>query len=285
MGIFLKSLGKKVYVLNEDECPQWLKFLPLTAQFKKASDVKKVDYEAAIVLDCGDMERVGCVRKFLQDGKPLINIDHHVTNAGFGSINVVQSKASSTCEMLFDLLVEAKHPLDKNIAQLLYAGIMTDTGSFRYENTSAHSHDVAAKLMAFNFTASYMYDHLYIGIPVGDMKLFTDVIHKAQLVDDNKVYCVSLPKKVTERFSKRFDLKEKLFTFLRSMEGVEVVVILTEVSSKEVRVNLRSQKDFDVARLALQFNGGGHKKASGCKIYEPLKQAQKTILSAIAKAL
>ena len=140
-----------------------------------------------------------------------------------------EPKASSTCEMIFDLFKEARYPLNKNIAILLYAGIMTDTGSFRYENTSAHSHAVVEKLMAFKFSAALMYDRLYVGIPVADMKMFTDVIHKAQLLDGNRVYCVSLSKNVVERFSKSFDLKEKLFTFLRSVEGIEVVVILTEI--------------------------------------------------------
>ena len=130
-----------------------------------------------------------------------------------------------------------------------------------------------------------MYDRLYVGIPVVDLKMFTDVIHNAQLLDGNKVFCVALPKGVVERFSKSFDLKEKLFTFLRSIEGIEVVVILTELNPKEVRVNLRSQNDFDVALLAQQFDGGGHKKAAGCKIYEPLPLAQKTICSAIHKKL
>lgn len=285
MAMFLKSMGKKVCVLNEDACPQWLKFLPGTSMFKKVSDVKKVDYTAAIVLDCGDLKRVGGVKKFIQEGKPLINIDHHVTNDKFGSINVVAPKASSTCEMIFDLFKEAGHPLNKNLALLLYAGIMTDTGSFRFENTSAHSHAVVEKLMAFNFSAARMYDHLYVGIPVKDMKLFTDVVHKARLLYGNKVFCVPLPRRVVERFSKSFDLKEKLFTFLRSVEGIEVVVILTELSPKEVRVNLRSQNDFDVASLAQQFDGGGHKKAAGCKIYRPLLQAQKIICSAIHKKL
>ena len=194
-------------------------------------------------------------------------------------------KASSTCEMIFDLLKEAKHPLNKNLAILLYAGIMTDTGSFRFENTSAHSHAVAEELMAFKFSAARMYDRLYVGIPVADMKMFTDVIHKAQLLDNNRVFCVSLSKKAAGRFSKSFDLKEKLFTFLRSIEGIEVVVILTELNPKEVRVNLRSQNDFDVAALAQQFDGGGHKKAAGCKIYEPLPKAQKIICAAIHKRL
>jgi len=285
MAMFLKSLGKQVHVLNEDACPQWLKFLPGTSVFKKASGIKKVDYEAAIVLDCGDLKRMGSVRELFQEGKPLINIDHHVTNDSFGSVNVVCLKASSTCEMIFDLLKEAKYPLNKNLALLLYAGIMTDTGSFRFENTSAHSHAVAEKLMAFKFSAARMYDRLYVGIPVADMKMFTDVIHKAQLLDGNRVYCVSLSKSVVARFSKSFDLKEKLFAFLRSIEGIEVVLILTELGPQEVRVNLRSQNNFDVASLAQQFDGGGHKKAAGCKIYKPLAQAQKIIYRAIHKKL
>jgi len=285
MALFLKSLGKKVSVLNEDACPEWLEFLPGTSMFKKVGDIKKVDYDAAIVLDCGDLGRVGGVKKFIQDNKPLINIDHHVTNDKFGSVNVVETKASSTCEMIFDLLKQAKHPLNKNLAVLLYAGIMTDTGSFRYENTSAHSHEAVEELMGFKLSAAYMYDRLYVGIPAADMKLFTDVIHKARLLDNNRVYCVSLTKQEVDCFSKSFDLKEKLFTFLRTMEGIEVVVILTELHAKEIRVNLRSQKDFDVASLAQQFDGGGHKKAAGCKIHDSLAKAQKIICSAIHEKL
>ncbi len=285
MAIYLKSLGKKVRVLNEDTCPEWIKFLPGTSMLKKAGDIKEADYEAAIVLDCGDLGRVGGVKRFIQKGKPLINIDHHVTNDTFGSVNVVRPKASSTCEMMFDLLKEAGHPLNKNLALLLYAGIMTDTGSFRYDNTSAHSHAVVEKLMAFNFSVAGMYDRLFVGIPAAEMKRFTDVIHKARLLDGNRVYCVSLSKKEVDRFSQSFDLKEKIFSFLRSMEGIEVVVILTELHSKEVRVNLRSRKDLDVAALAQQFDGGGHQKAAGCKIYKPLARAEKIICLAIHKEL
>ena len=285
MSLFLKGLGKKVTVLNEDDCPQWLKFLPGTSMFKKACTVKKMDYEAAIVLDCADFRRMGGVKDLLIEGKPLVNIDHHVTNDHFGTVNVVQSKASSTCEMVFDLLKEAKYPLNRNLALLLYSGIMTDTGSFRFENTSVHSHAVAEELMTFKFSAAEMYDRLYVGIPVSDMKLFTEVIHHAQLLDGSRIYCVSMSKKVVNGFSKAFDLNEKLFSFLRSVDGIEVVVILTELRPKEIKVNLRSQKSFDVSVLAQQFDGGGHKKAAGCKIYEPLAQAQKTICLAIHKKL
>jgi len=285
MAMYLKSLGKKVHVLNENVCPEWLRFLPGTHMLKTADDVNKVDYDAAIVLDCGDLKRIGTVKKFIQAGKPLINIDHHVTNDRFGNINVVLPKASSTCEIIFDLLAQAGYKLNKNLAVLLYAGIMTDTGSFRYENTTAHSHAVVEELMLFNISAARMYDLLYVGIPVADIKLFSEVIHKARLLDGNRVYCVALTKKVMESFSPSFDLKEKLFNFLRSVEGIEVAVILTELGPKEVRVNLRSQNDFNVATLSQQFEGGGHKKAAGCKVYQPLAKAQKIICSAIHQRL
>ena len=110
-------------------------------------------------------------------------------------------------------------------------------------------------------------------------------MHNASLLYGNRVYCVVLPKQIESRFSKSFDLKEKLFTFLRSVEGVEVIVILTQLNAKETRVNLRSQGVFNVARLSQQFDGGGHRKAAGCKIYQPLAIAQKTICRAIGREL
>jgi len=285
MGLFLKSLGKQVYVLNEDACPEWLRFLPSASILKKASDIKSLDYDAAIVLDCGDLERIGSVRSLIKKGQPLINIDHHLTNDRFGSINVVDPKASSTSEMIFDLLKEAKHALDRNLAVLLYAGIMTDTGSFRYENTSSSCHLKVAELMSFKISATEMYDRLYVGIPVEDIKLFTQVIHQAHLFCDNRVYCVTLPKKTESRFSQSFDLKEKLFSFLRSVKGVEVIIILTQLNLKETRVNLRSLGDINVAAFAQQFDGGGHRKAAGCKIHQPLALAQKMVCEAIGKKL
>ncbi len=285
VGLFLKSKGKQVYMLNEDACPDWLKFLPATSILKKASEVARLDYDAAIVLDCGDLKRIGGVRRFIKEDKPLVNIDHHMTNERFGSVNVVRPKASSVCEIIFDLFKEARHPLNRNLALLLYSGIMTDTGSFRYDNTSALCHKMIGELMSYKISAARMYKHLYTGIPVVDMKLFTDVIHKARLLYDNKVYCVTLPKKIESRFSKSFDLREKMFTFLRSVEGIEVIVILTELNPKETQVNLRSQGDFDVASLSQQFDGGGHRKAAGCKIYEPLALAEKTICQALGKKL
>ena len=285
LALALKKMGKSAVVVNEDRLPDWLKFLPHTKLFKKASDVKLFSYDAAIVLDCGDLARIGAVKKFLIPGKPVINIDHHVTNDRFGSVNCVIAKASSTCEVLFDILAEARVPVDKNMALLLYTGIMTDTGSFKYENTSAHTHAIAAKLMAFGLKAPDLHEKLYPGLPVRDMKLFSGLIHEAELVLGQRAYCVCIPKRTAEGFSKGFDLKEKVLTFLRNVKGIEVVAILNELNSGTTRVNFRSQDKVDVAVLAQQFDGGGHRKAAGCKIYTSLAVARKKVLAALAKHL
>ncbi len=285
MALFLKALGKMVTVANEDAVPQWLTFLPQSSLIKKASLIKKRYYDVAFILDCGDRARIGGVESLLIEGKPSVNIDHHITNDRFGSLNCVVPKASSTCEILFELFKISKCKLNKAMAVLLYAGMMTDTGSFRYENTSARVHAIASELMAFGINAQDMYQRLYVGIPVKDMKGFTKVIHEAQLLLNNRLYCVILTQQAIKAFSTSFDLKEKLFGFLRSVEGIEVVLILTEISDKETRINLRSQGDFNVAKLAAQFNGGGHVKAAGGKVYGNLVIAQKQLVAAISKEM
>lgn len=284
MAIVLKKMGKKAVVVNEDALPGWLTFLPQAQHFHKKSALKEFKFDAVIILDCGDLDRIGSVGKWITTHR-VINIDHHVTNPCKGDVNLVWPKASSTCEILFDLFKASKVKLNKDLATLLYAGIMTDTGSFRYDCTTAKTHAIVAELMNFGLSASDLYHHLYVGIPSVDIKGFVDVIHSAELLFKNKVYCVLLPKKIMDAFSKKFDLKDKIFGFLRSVEGIEVVVILSELTSRQTRINFRSQSDFDVAKLASRFNGGGHKKAAGAKLDLSLIESKKKILAAVRKAL
>jgi len=284
MALVLKQLGKKVIVVDEDALPAWLEFLPQSKIFTPKAKVAKADFDAALILDCGDYQRVGKVSELI-GARYKINIDHHVTNDSFGDLNVIDPKASSTCEMLVDLFKEGKVKLTKDISLLLYAGIMTDTGSFRYDNTTAKTHAITAELMKFGLSASDLHQRLYVGIPSADIRRYVDVIHGAQLLLKNKVYCVSLTKRMTDDFSAGFDLKEKIFGFLRGVEGVELVVILTEVNSSETRINLRSQNNVDVAKLASQFNGGGHRKAAGAKMALGLDATKKKLLSAIKKII
>ena len=238
-----------------------------------------------MVVDCGDLNRIGKVQSLLKSDKPLINIDHHITNDSFGVLNLVCPKLSSTCEVLFELFKKDKLVLTKDIAFCLYTGIMTDTGSFRYSNTTSRTHEIAGELRKFKFSATDIYQQIYETISLQDSTEFTKVLSRFDTLFDGKVICMELSKKVVAKFSEAFDLRDALFRFLRSIKGVEVVLICTEFTRNKSRVNLRSSGNIDVAKIAHHFNGGGHHNASGCQVDGNMKQARIKMLKVIQKFL
>ena len=283
---YLQSIGKRVRILNEEEVPERFKFLPGSSMLEKLPKTKDLSYDAAIIVDCGDLERIGKVQNVLNKLKPIINIDHHVTNDLFGSLNLVKPKASSAAEVLYDLFVQAKAKLTKDIAVLLYLGIMTDTGSFRYDNTTARVHEIVSRLLGdFQFSTSDLYKRLYEAIPVNDVALFTKAINKFDLLYGGKVVCVSLRKSLLKKFSAEVDLRDKIFSYLRMIKDVKAIVILTEFKNDLTRANFRSQSEIDVAKIAAYFKGGGHKKASGCVVEGDLRVAKIKILKQLEKVL
>ena len=285
VAIVLRSLGKTVTVVNQDAIPGWLQFLPKVRLFKKAGALRNVHYDVAVFLDCGDLSRVGDARALLKDGKPLINIDHHKTNDGFGDLNLVLPESSSTAEVLYDLFCKMNVRWSKDLATLLYAGIMTDTGSFRYDCTSPETHRIAGELMAFGISPSDLYTRIYDVIPMKDLKLFLQVANSVEFFNSGKIACVDLRKNILSRVSDGFDIRDKIFGLLRSTKGVEVIAIFNEIDARQTRVNFRSKGSFDVAQLALKFNGGGHAKASGCTIDLNMPETRKKILREIIPTL
>ena len=285
VSLYLKAQGKTVYTINSDDVPSWLKFLPKSQMMKKIKKGQKINYDVAFVLDCGDLQRVGSVLHLIDKTKMLINIDHHVTNKSFGDLNIVLPMASSTAEIIYGFLKKIGHRLSRETAILFYAGIMTDTGSFRFENTTAYTHQIASELLKFSFSVPDLYNRLYEGIPVRDLNDFVDVLSMVKLFNNNQLACIELTQKDLKRFSGAFDLRDKIFSFLRSFKGVELIVIFTELGKQKTRVNFRSQSWFNVAKLAGRFGGGGHVRASGSTVSEPLAVVKNKIISAIAKDL
>lgn len=285
LALFLKSRGKRVSVINEEPVPVRFAFFPGIGLVKPLKSTTRVVYDAAVIVDCGDLQRIGKVERLLDPKKPVINIDHHITNEGFGSLNLVSSRASSTAEMLFDLLKKSKCKMTEDIAILLYMGIMTDTGSFRYDNTTPHTHEVIGELMRFKIPVNELYRRLYERVPFSDMKMFMKVVSGLELCYGGKVVCVELSRKLMDKFSEDFDLREKIFSFLRSIKGIEVLMILSEHDQKKTRVNFRSQGRINVAKLAAHFGGGGHAKASGCVLEYPVQQSKKMVLKQLERNL
>lgn len=286
VAMLVKALGKQVRIVCADPVPGRLDFLPKASWVRTYDSNKKPwTYDVAIVVDCGDLSRIGDVVQIIDQKKPLINIDHHVTNDCFGSVNYVQPDMSSTAEVLYGVIKKAKIPMTRDLAQLLYVGIMTDTGSFAFDATSSHTHKVVSELLQEDFSVADLHQKVRETATARDIQLFTDIIQGLTFELDGQVATIDLPKKLANSFTDDFDLKDNILGFLRIVRGVEVMVLLSEVDDKQTRINLRSRSKFDVAKLAAAFGGGGHKRAAGCTLDFGLENSRQKIIKAIQERM
>jgi phosphoesterase RecJ-like protein len=287
MALFLRSRGKKVRLFNADPCPRWLDFLPRVQLYEQYRESEHSSFvpDAIVVLDSGDLGRIGQVARAAVKGVRIVNIDHHVTNARFGHYNLVRDRASSTSEMLWELFKREKYRMTRDVAMLLYLGILTDTGSFGFDCTSARTHEAVAGLLRFKFSVSDLYRRVYETLPRQDLKPFLSFMNRLELFCDDQVACLSIKRRDVEFFCDDFDLKDKVFTFLRAVKGLKVIVLLTELEKGKVRVNFRSRGALDVAKLAGKFKGGGHRNASGGFVDGDMPAAKARVLAAVKKEL
>lgn len=282
LAAYLKGQGKRVMVVHEKPVSSAFCFLKAINQIRPLASFCG-DYDAAIVVDCGELGRIGEVRSIIQDNKPILNIDHHYTNESFGTINIVDSSASSTAEVLFSLLQQWDADLSKEIAYYLYLGILTDTGSFRYQSTTFRTHHITAQLLKLGVDPVKIYRDVYEDLKPKHLFDLARIIQKVKYYRQGKIACVSLLPGMLKAHQKEVDLKDKIFSFLRMLKDVEVMVIFSQESTGKVRVNLRSAGSVNVAAIAQKFSGGGHKAASGCTLEQPLAKAQKDVLAQIFK--
>lgn len=279
---YLRALKKNVLIVHEAPVPSMYRFLPGVGQIK-GTVPRHIDYDLAIIVDCGELSRIGGAEKVLLPGKPIVNIDHHFTSDYFGDINIVCPKTSSTAEIIFELFKAWKVRFTKKIAQYLYLGILTDTGSFRYQNTMPRTHEVAAELLKFKFSPAYFYRLAYEDIDHRQFKILPGVIAKAKYFYDGKVVYIPLTKEILAKAAQRFDLKEKLFYVLRMMKPLEAIIIFSAIGPAKTRVNFRATGAVNVAAIAQRYGGGGHRAASGCMLDMAISRAEKKVLPEILK--
>jgi len=284
----VKKMGKNATIVNEDETPYSYDFLPgknNIRRFKK--NMKGVKFDCFTILDCSDLKRPGEVYKINTSRKPILNIDHHISNQNFGDVNWVDPKACSCSEMIYKLYKELGVPLDKDAALLLYVGIHTDTGSFRYPNTASLTHKIAAELLKFDLDIPQIYKNIYENIPFEDMKLLSRVLPSMDRQAKGKIILFQIRRDMLKDGKLSFDLTEHILTFGRSIKDAEVVLLFKENlgAKNEIRVNLRSQGKVDVNKVASFFGGGGHKTASGCTVKGSLSRVQRMVLNKIKEAL
>lgn len=280
LTLALKKKNKDVIPLLVGDIPSDYKFLPRLDLYSDHSEnLNPIDL--FIALDSGDIERLGKNKPLLDISKNIINIDHHVSNTNFGMINLVDEQASSTGEIIYQLIKAMGIEIDIDIATCLYTAISTDTGSFIYDNVTANTHEIIAELIKVGFDKKNVNIQLYSSRSMEKTKLFITVLSTLKLYQDNKIAVVHVTQQMLEETGTTLDDSEGIISFVREIESVEVACILKESEESKIKISMRSKRYINVAEIAGNFSGGGHVRAAGGTIYENIQDAETIIVNKI----
>ncbi len=281
----LKKLGKVATIINEDGIPPGYSFLPGIKNIKKFNQKISAQFDCFAVLDCSDLKRTGEVYKINTECKPILNIDHHISNQRFGEVNWVEPRSSSCSEMIYKLYKKFRLLIDRDVAIPLYVGMLTDTGSFHYSNTTSFTHQAVSDLLKHNLDVPRIYKNIFEEIPFSEMKLLARILPGMRR--KGKVAWFQIRRNMLRKRKLSFDLSEHILSFGRAIKDVGVVVLFKENLGvkNEIRVNLRSQEKVDVNKIAQFFGGGGHKTASGITIKGRIEEVRRKVLAKIKENL
>ncbi|PIP68177.1 MAG: hypothetical protein CO035_06205 [Candidatus Omnitrophica bacterium CG_4_9_14_0_2_um_filter_42_8] len=285
MANLLRKLGKVAVMLDDSPVPSVLQFIKGTEEISKVMP-HDFDYQAVIILDSPDLARIGKVNECIKKDAVIINIDHHISNINFGKFNWVEPEFSSAGEMVHDLFKAFKVKIDLDDAVPLYAAIMTDTGSFRYSNTSSKTHKIAAELIDIGVEPYEMQAKIYEASSIQDISLLGESLQTMKLTEDGKIAWLWVTKEMLKKTKASLEGTEGIISFPRSIDGVEIAILFRETGTEDrVKVSFRSKGKVDVNRLASAFKGGGHPTASGCTVFGKIEEVEKKVLEKAAEML
>ena len=283
----LERMGKTVYAYAAPAIGQDLQFLPGLCKVHMAQLPQIIDFDTVLLLECSDRKRGGDLETVLQNANTLINIDHHLVSDSYGHINHIDSTASSTAEIIFQLFEASKDNLlpTPEEATCLYTGLVTDTGRFLHTNTTAEALRVASALVALGADVNKINQVIYFTKSYTELKLLGRALEKMHLMFHNKYSEIVLTKADFEPFNAVPSQTQGIVSQPTMIPGVEVSALIKEELDK-VSVNLRSRNKIDVSAIAQQFGGGGHARAAGFKIIgKPVNQVAKDLAEVVQKAL
>lgn len=295
MGFALEALNKKTTLYNESRIPAVYRFLPGVERIFSKSEIRNLrrGYDTAVVLDCGDLQRIGNLESntppFVKGSRgdlpdadfnfqvsTVINIDHHITNTRFGDLNLVVPSACATAEIVCYLIKAMAVPIDKSIAACIYTGIFTDTGSFRFSNTNKAAFEICDEMVALGVDPYNVAKNVYGRYSLGRIKLLNLALDSIEISDNGKLSMMTVTAGMMAETGTQPEDIDGLINYARWIEDVRMAVLIEESlnggrkSKTQVpykfHVSLRSDGSVDVAAIASHFGGGGHPTAAGFSI-------------------
>jgi bifunctional oligoribonuclease and PAP phosphatase NrnA len=282
----LQARGIEVICVNPDPVPRRITFLIEGMKFLRTDEVLPIasQYEA-IFVDCADHARAG-ERLRAAFPKPIVVIDHHISNEGFAEESFLDVNASATCEILAGLLLDNHIPFDQLTAQALYAGILTDTGQFRFNSTTHKTFEIAGELLSRGVTPSEIAYQIYERESLGKIRLLQRFLSSLTMECGSRVCIGRLPVGVFEETSTSPEDTEGLVDYARMIDGVDVGVLIEERADGSVKASLRAKEPiYRVDTIAAQFNGGGHACAAGLNMKQGAENFYQRLVVALEKQI
>ena len=268
----LSSLGKKGVMITEAEIPERFHFLDGAKYIVSAKEKPLNDtYSYVICVDCSDRDRVGRLSEWFADDAHVLNIDHHVTNNFFGEVNVVKADAAATAEIMYDLVEQCQVDWTLASATAVYGGLLTDTGGFRYQNTTSRTMKIASCLLDQGVDGAYTAKILLEKMTFSQLQLLIQTLSRIQTTDDGKIAWTTITNVDLEKCSATVDETKQIVNYLCNLDDVQIAILFKQ-QMNGTKISFRSAGQPNVAALAKQFSGGGHVAAAGCYIAEPLTE-------------
>jgi len=284
LGLVLKSMGKDVLMYNQDGVPHVVDFFVGTDQLV-TEIAEDATFDVSIMLDCGQPERAGRHFPPKERRGQLLCIDHHVTGGDEADLACRDKTASSTGELIYNILKRMGVEVDADIATLILTSIIVDTGFFRYSNTTKHALTMAAELVEKGASTWVISKNMEERVHPNQYRLMNLAIDTMEYLLNGQMAVMVLTDQMFRDSGAGVDMAEEFINVPRSVKGVRVAVLLREKANHEYKISFRSKDTIDVAKLVRQFDGGGHEHAAGCTIRGPLGSVKQIIEKAVAKAI
>jgi bifunctional oligoribonuclease and PAP phosphatase NrnA len=273
----LTARGVTVTAGGPHPAPDVLSFLPGVERYRILSVIEG-PLDVVVLTDCPNPLRTqGLLEQARATGATIVNIDHHPDNRLYGDVNWIEPDAAATGEMVYHLGLALEARLTPAVATNLFTAIHTDTGSFRYSNTTEETFRIAAALVAAGAQPALVSGHLYERRTGDALRWLGEALRRIEVSPDGRVAWLALPSGIVPE---SFIEAEELVNYPRSIESVRVACFLRQLGD-QVKVSLRGKGEVDVSRIAARFGGGGHPNAAGCTLPGALPEVARVVLSAV----
>ncbi len=281
LALSLRAMGKDVTVWNEDGMLDKLRFLP-GSELVNTPPSRAENFDALVALDTATYPRLGTPLKAIGETKLTINIDHHISNPGYGDLSHIDAQAPATGQILYELLAGNGLPLDRAIATNLYAAISTDTGSFQYPQTSARTYEIGAELVRLGVKVGDISRELYESYPLRRLELLRALLNSLKLTAERRAASFALSMHTAATLGATPEDNEGLIDHIRGIDSVLVAVFFEEMEGGLVRVSMRSKTpQIDVSKICGSYGGGGHQLAAGARIRGTLDEVEARVLARV----